>query len=194
LPDPVRIAVVGPESSGKTTLVEYLRGWLTSHGLPVEVVAEQGRLLAERLPAGHPWSYREQLATARMHRGAEAAAEVVLLTKPNPGVLLADGTSATPLVWHLGAVRDRPGYEAGPPEVAEQLLTEVQAADYDLVLIVAPDIPWRADGIRDDPSGRQAAFEQYQVLFADSVVISGDDREGQATAVVRRLLSISDTH
>ena len=70
----------------------------------------------------------------------------------------------------------------------------MQAADYDAVLIVAPDIPWRADGIRDDPSGRQAAFEQYQVLFADSVVISGDDREGQATAVVRRLLSISDTH
>ena len=158
------------------------------------MVAEQGRLLAERLPAGHPWSYREQLATARMHRGAEAAAEVVLLTKPNPGVLLADGTSATPLVWHLGAVRDRPGYEAGPPEVAEQLLTEVQAADYDAVLIVAPDIPWRADGIRDDPSGRQGCLRAVPGAFRRFRGDLGRRPEGQATAVVRRLLSISDTH
>ncbi|MEZ5158516.1 MAG: ATP-binding protein [Candidatus Nanopelagicales bacterium] len=194
MPDPTRIAVVGPESSGKTTLVDHLRRWLTSRSVPVEVVTEQGRLLAERLPAGHAWSYREQLATALMHRGAEAAAAVVLRSQPDPGVLLADGTSATPLVWHLGAVRDRPGYDAGPPEVAEQLLTEVQSATYDAVLLVAPDLPWRADGIRDDPDGRQAAFEQYQLLFPDAVVISGDNRDGQAGAVVSRLLRISGAH
>lgn len=190
MPDPARIAVVGPESSGKTTLVEHLRRWLTSRSIPVEVVTEQGRLLAERLPAGHAWSYREQLATALMHRGAEAAAVVVLRAQPDPGVLLADGTSATPLVWHLGAVRERPAYDAGPPEVAEQLLTEVQSATYDAVLLVAPDLPWRADGIRDDPHGRQAAFEQYQLLFPDAVVISGGDRVEQAEAVVSRLLRI----
>jgi nicotinamide riboside kinase len=194
LPDPVRIAVVGPESSGKTTLVDHLRGWLTSRSLPVEVVAEQGRLLAQRLPAGHAWSFREQLATAWMHRGAEAAAEVVLRAQPGPGVLLADGTSATPLIWHLGAVRDRPGYDAGPPEVAEQLLTEVQSVDYDAVLLVAPDLPWRADGIRDDPQGREAAFQQYQLLFPEAAVISGEDRQGQARALVSRLLRISGAH
>lgn len=152
---------------------------------PVEVVAEQGRLLAQRLPTGHPWSWREQCATSLMHRAAEAAAEVVL---QGQGILLADGTAATPLVWHLCAVRSRPGYDAGSEGVTEELAAAVAEATYDLVLVTAPDLPWEPDGIRDDPDGRDAAFEQYLALFPAAVVIRGEDRLQQATAAVSAVL------
>lgn len=149
---------------------------------------EQGRLLAERLPPGHIWSYREELATSRLHRGAQSAAEVVLAATDPQGVLLADGNCATPLVWHMCAVQNRPHYQPGPPEVTEELLAAVQEADYDLVFITAPDLAWVADGVRDDPSGREAAFHHYRDLYPLGVVVSGTEREQFAKGVVSRLI------
>ena len=151
-------------------------------------MTEQGRLLAERLPAGHHWTYREQRATSLMHRAAEAVAEVVLAARADGGVVLADGTCATPAVWHVCAARSRPGYEVGPAEVTEELLTAVADSNYDLVLLMAPDIPWVADGIRDDPEGREAAFEEYRLLVPDAVVIEGAERLETAERVVSGLL------
>jgi nicotinamide riboside kinase len=152
------------------------------------VVSEQGRLLAEQLPAGHRWSYREQCATSLLHQGAEAAAAVVLDAVAPGGILIADGSAATPLVWHLGAVRSRPRYEAGPQQVTEVLLDAAQDAAYDAVFITAPDLLWEADGVRDDPAGRDSAFEHYRMLFPQALVIRGDDRLEQAQAVVSGLL------
>lgn len=193
MPDALRIAVLGPESSGKTTLVDYLHAWLQSRRIPVRVIVEQGRLLAEQLPPGYPWSFREQLATSLMYRAAEAVAEVVLRAHGEPGVLLSDGGPSTPLVWHLRAVRTRPGYQAGPGEVAEQLLTAVESTTYDLIILTAPDIAFEADGIRDDPHGRQDAFEQYRMLFPHAALIAGDHREEQARTVVSTLLDVEIT-
>ena len=182
------VGVVGPESSGKTTLVEHLAAWLSARSVPVEVVAEQGRVLAQQLPDGHPWSYREQLATSLMHAGAQAAAGVILAARAGDGVVISDGTSATPLVWHICASRSRRGYDAGPPEATETLLTAVADSSYDLLLLMAPDIPWVEDGIRDDPDGREAAFEQYRLLLPDAVVIEGSDRLARAQVLVSGLL------
>lgn len=188
MPDFHRVAVVGPESSGKTTLVVGLAGWLRSLGEPVDVVDEQGRVLAGCLPPGHPWSYREQVATSRMHRGAEAAAEVVMRATQGRGVILLDGTALTPLVWHMCATAARPGYDAGPASVTEELLTAAQSDTYDCMLLLAPDVPWRADGVRDDPGGRWQAFGHYRALVPHAVVIEGADRDEQAQACVSALL------
>ncbi len=188
LPDPWRVAVVGPESSGKTTLVTALAGWLHSLGVPATVVAEQGRILAGRLPPGHPWSYREQVATSRMHRGAEAAANVVMRASQEPGVLLLDGTAMTPLVWHMCAMAARPGYDAGSSEVTEELLAAAQSDTYDRVLLLSPDLPWQADGVRDDPGGRRRAFAHYRSLLPQADIIEGADREQQAQGCVSALL------
>lgn len=155
------------------------------------MVVEQGRVLAERLPQGYHWSHREQLATSLMHRGAMAAAEVVLAARADQGVVIADGTCATPLVWHLCAARARPGYDVGPPEVTEALLAAVTDEGYDLVLLMTPDIAWVPDGIRDDPDGRQVAFDQYQLLLPDAVVIEGPQRLERALAVVSGLLRMT---
>ena len=59
---------------------------------------------------------------------------------------------------------------------------------YDLLLLTAADIPWVPDGIRDDPDGRPAAFEEYRMLLPDAVVIEGPDRLAAAEEVVSDLL------
>ena len=173
--------------------MQFLARWLHSAGIPCEVVAEQGRLLAERLPPGHPWSHREQVATSLLHTGALFAAQTVLAAGHHAGVVLADGSCATPLIWHMGAVRRRPGYDAGTPDVTEQLLAAAESEDYDLVLLVAPDIPWEPDGVRDDPDGRDAAFGDYRSLLPEAVVVSGPDRCELARTHVSALLRLRPT-
>jgi hypothetical protein len=119
-----------------------------------------------------------------MHQAAEARDSLLLDQMPSPTALIADGTAATPLVWHMSAVRHRPGYDAGPPSITEELAGALEAATYDVVLLTAADLPWVADGIRDDPDGRDDAFEVYRTLYPDAVVISGEDRLAQARAAV----------
>lgn len=188
MPEILRVGLIGPESSGKTTLAIHLHEWLTGHGIASVPVAEQGRLLAEDLPAGHPWSYREQVTTSLMHTAAESRACTVLRATRGEGVVLLDGTNATPAVWHICARARRPGYEAGPAQVRDRLLRAVQ--EYDLLLLTAPDLPWVADGVRDDPSGREAAFGEYLRLCPDARVIRGDGRSEQARAHLAELLGV----
>lgn len=154
------------------------------------VVPEQGRVLASVLPDGYPWSFREQLATSSMHIGAEAQERTVLHARDGD-VLIADGTTATPAVWHLGAVANRPGYEAGPTEVTDELLASIDANAYDLILLLAPDLEWVADGVRDDPFGRDHAFALYQRLLPSAVVISGPARVTDAMRCVIAALPIA---
>ena len=186
MPD-LRIAVVGPESSGKTALVDHLSQWLRDRDVPVVVVEEQGRLLAERLPPGHPWSYREQVATSLLHQSAEAAAAVILRAGGDGGLVVCDGTAATPAVWHICAVRNREGYDAGPAEITGRLL-QAAGQPYDLVFLLTPDLPWVDDGVRDDPEGREEAFDEYRRLYPDAVVISGEDRRDQAIRILEQRL------
>lgn len=183
MPD-LRVGIVGPESSGKTTLARALFVWLSERGVTVSLVEEQGRLLAQDLPAGHVWSWREQQTTSLMHQASEARAGLLLDLEPSPTALIADGTAATPLVWHMSAVRHRRTYHAGPPEITEALVQAMESATYDVLLLTAPDIPWEADGIRDDPDGREDAFELYRSLYPQAVVVAGDARLQQAQAAV----------
>lgn len=154
----------------------------------MHVVEEQGRALAEQLPPGYPWSYREQLATSRMHQGAEAAAAVVMRAHSDAGVLLCDGSPATPAVWHICAMRSRSGYDGGDPDVTRELL-DAAAQPYDLVLLLAPDLPWEPDGVREDPEGRDDAFEEYRRLYPDAAIISGSDRIEPAIRLVEKALA-----
>lgn len=152
------------------------------------LVTDQGRTLAEQLPPGFAWSYREQLATALMYRAAQAAGDVVLDAAGQGGVLLCDGTAATPAVWHLCAIRRRPHYDAGPQQATHELLQLAVRTSFDLVLLLSPDVQWEADGIRDDPQGREEAFGQYQAIYPKAHVIAGPDRFDQARAALKDLL------
>lgn len=183
----LRVAVVGPESTGKTTTIEYLRSWLEGRRIGAAVVADQGRLLAQRLPSGFAWTYRQQWATSLMHQAAEAA-ESAVLDAGGGGVLLCDGTPATPAVWHMVAMRNRPGYEAGPPVVTPKLLTAAHDSSYDLILLMDADLPWEPDGVRDDPDARAESVAEYQRLYPGAHLLSGRERQHNAVALVAALI------
>jgi nicotinamide riboside kinase len=75
-------------------------------------------------------------------------------------VVVSDGAVITPRVWSLRAFGE---------ELAE--LAEIDdTGRYDLVALAVPDLPWRDDPLRTNPTNRAIEFELYQRLLADTEV------------------------
>jgi nicotinamide riboside kinase len=183
-----RIAVVGPECSGKTTAVGAIADWLRAAGQVVAVVPEAGRIYAEALPVDHVWTMADEVEVARLHvrlvadamaelggaesaaagiaaadlRGAEtAAAEVAgagIAAAGGAGFVVSDGTALTPRVWALRAF----GEES--PELAA--LDDTGAAD--LIFLAKPDLLWHPDPLRTSPENRPIEYALYLDLLAKS--------------------------
>lgn len=140
----LRIAIVGPESTGKTTLTEalaqhyrcaytkeYARYFLEEHG-PHYVRADllriaQGQLMVE---AGS-----QELA--EQHGG---------------GLVLCDTDMITIRIW------SEEKYGACDPLI----LQLARATHYDHWLLCAPDMPWEADPLRENPHDRDRLFGIYE--------------------------------
>ncbi|BCL75965.1 hypothetical protein JHS3_17010 [Jeongeupia sp. HS-3] len=138
-----RIAIVGPESSGKTTLAhdlatalacpwvhEYVRDWFagresTAYTLAdiVEIAAGQ-RALENRIAQG-----RRQI--------------------------VCDTNALVCKIWAEVA------YGHCPAEI-EALW---QPGDYALHLLVYPDVPWQPDPLREHPNDRGMLFDRYRAAL-----------------------------
>lgn len=141
---PLRIAIVGPESCGKTTLTrdlaavwdapwveEISRGWLEARG---------GRYTAEDLPV-----------IARLQREAEDAAAAATTSRH----LFCDTNALVVRVW------SQVKYGQVHPDV-----TAAEGLDrYALHLLTAPDLPWEADPLRESPHDRDRLFDRYQAAL-----------------------------
>jgi len=149
----LRVAIVGPESCGKTTLARALQARLTQAGVSAVCVDEYARAYyAER--AYHP-APQDVLAIARGQLEAEAQAA---LTQSR--VLLCDSTVLTCVIWAQVAF----GYADDP------LLSLNRPLDYDLTLLACADIPWAPDPLRSHPHERDALLKRYrEALYAAGV-------------------------
>lgn len=162
---PPAIALLGAESSGKTSLSQALAQSLARRGLTVELVPELLRdwcIAAGRTPQVH-----EQDGIARAHALAIDAAAARLATAAAPGVLLADTTPLMVAVYSDLLFGDRSLYAFA---LAHQ-------RRYALTLVMGLDLPWVADGmLRDGPHVQapvdalvRAALERaalpYQVVY-----------------------------
>lgn len=168
------IALLGAESTGKTTLARELRDALAQDGHSVVSVAEHLREFCDR--HGRTPRREEQLAIAneQTQRIGWAAAEHAFV--------IADTTALTLAVYSDFIFGDRALY-------ASALGAQT---GYALTLLAAPDIAWQADGQqRDGAHVREpvdallrAALSQAQLPF--SVVYgSGPARLQNALAAVR---------
>ena len=146
-----RVAVVGPESSGKTNAIGEMAQELGRHGIKVAVVAEAGRVYAQDLPLDHIWTMADELAVARLH--LELMAEVAT----DADLALSDGAVITPRVWSLRAF----GVEL--PE----LVQIDDTATFDAIALTAPDLPWRPDPLRTVAANREVDFALYQRLLSE---------------------------
>ncbi len=146
-----RVAVVGPESSGKTNAIGEIAQEFGRHDLKVAVVAEAGRAYAQDLPLNHIWTMADELAVARLH--LKLMAEVA----PDVDLVLSDGAVITPRVWSLRA------FGAELPE----LLQIEDAATFDVIALAAPDLPWRPDPLRTVAANREVDFALYQRFLSE---------------------------
>ena len=141
------IAVLGPESSGKSTLCAQLAEHL--HGTWVREYAR------DYVPTQlGQYSEADLCAIAR---GQQEWNEVGMLHAMNQGhTFVGFDTEATVLaVWAQAAL----GYV--PPEIEHACATQT-FTDY---LLLTPDLPWQADPLRSAPelAQRQAIFAQYEI-------------------------------
>jgi len=134
---PWRIAIVGPESCGKSTLAAALAQRWQQQGQRVAVVAEYAR----DYYAHRPYQPTPQhiLAIARGQLAAEQAALAA-----GADILLCDTTVLTCRIWAEVAF--------GQAEPALLALNRPQ--DYTLTLLAAADLPWQPDPLRSHPEAR----------------------------------------
>jgi NadR type nicotinamide-nucleotide adenylyltransferase len=163
-----KIAVVGPESTGKSTLSEALASHYQTAWVP-EFARDYCANLTE------PCSWQDEL---NMFYG-QLELEKQTLSKANK-ILICDTTILTVKIWceHV--------FGRSPREVQDKLLDH----SYDFYLLMDIDLPWQEDPLRDFPNLReyfmQIWHKELKALNASYVVISGsDDRrlENAITAI-----------
>jgi HTH-type transcriptional repressor of NAD biosynthesis genes len=177
-----RVVLIGAESTGKTTLAEWLARELNTTWVP-----EYGREYWEKKVAGLKmdgplpgWTSEEFLhIAAEQLRREDAAAGIA------NKVLICDTNAFATGTWHERYVGSRDtGVDA------------VGARDrVDLYLLCAPDFPFVQDGWRDGESIRDWMHERFlaQLRAGDGrfVLLEGGeaDRRARALAEIRQLLA-----
>ncbi len=166
-----RIVLTGPESTGKTTLARALAASL---GAPC--VPEASRLLAEAMaPIPLSAATVEPIALLAMRMADEALAQ--------PGaVAVFDTDLVSTVVYARHYYGDCPAW----------IVAEARQRRAEHYLLCLPDLPWVADGVRDQPDAREVLLASFRaVLFeigADAVEIHGvgEARLSAARAAVPR--------
>ena len=172
------VALLGAESSGKTTLASELGGALAGRGGRVAVVAEELREFCERQGRTPRQDEQAAIAAAQTRSIADAAA--------NADIVVADTTARMIAVYSDLLFGDA------------SLYAEAEAAQRrcDLTLLTALDLPWRADGfIRDGAHVREPVDRRVRAALAragvpfETISGSGDARLAAALAAVDRALA-----
>jgi NadR type nicotinamide-nucleotide adenylyltransferase len=135
-----RIAITGPESTGKTSLAmqlaelydtvyvpEYARQYLDAHGTKYE--------------------YEDVLKMAK----GQMELERHMLTQANE-ILIADSEMIGYKIW----------LEFYHWEVPKWMTEHINAKKFDLYLLTDIDLPWVADGQRTNPDDRELLFHRFQ--------------------------------
>ncbi|NEU09010.1 ATP-binding protein [Flavihumibacter sp. R14] len=169
-----KVAIVGPESTGKSTLSEQLGRYYQTIWVP-----EFSRDYCSKLT--EPCTWQDEL---NMFYG-QLDLEEQLVPEAN-GLLICDTTFITVKIWcdHI--------FGRSPEEVLKELSTH----PYDFYLLMDIDLPWQEDPLRDFPDLRehfmQIWHQELQALGARYEVISGDKdkRLRNAVRAIDRFLAV----
>lgn len=158
-----RIAILGPESTGKSTLV-----YMLAHELDASYITEYGREYVEKNVQGTDLQIDDFFNIAKIHN--ERLLEKHLeARKP---WLIADTEAITTKLFGQMYIQ---GYN--DPRVDAIIADQW----FDLYLLMDIDIPWVNDGTRDFPNDRQRHFNmikaELDLLGKNYVIIKGDNDE-----------------
>lgn len=167
MPKPKRILILGPESTGKSTLAAALAAYFQEPWVP-----EVAREYLEKLD--RPYAYDDLLQIGKQQMRTEDE-----LAGAAKNYLFCDTDLRVIQIWS----QHRYG------EVDPWVLEESARRTYDLILLCAPDLPWQADLLREHPEleMRQQFFEIYRQLSQASgfpwILISGDTAQRLSTGI-----------
>lgn len=160
-----KIAVVGPESTGKSTMSAYLADHFNTVWVP-----EFARGYCENLT--EPCTWQDEI---NMFYG-QIALEEAYSPKANK-ILICDTTFITVKIWSDEMFGSTP----------QVVLDALPKYKYDLYLLLNIDLSWQDDPLRDFPHKREHFMDvwhrELQALNANYVVISGTGNERYEAAV-----------
>ncbi|GIV33844.1 MAG: hypothetical protein KatS3mg031_1379 [Chitinophagales bacterium] len=164
-----KIAIVGPESSGKTFLAQALAAHYSCPWVP-----EYARTY---LTPGKPYTAADVEQIAR----GQLALENRLVSEAD-SLLICDTNLLVIKVW----MEHKFGYV--PPWID----AEIRTRHYHLHLLTAPDIPYEEDPLRENPELGTYFFAQYETLLKTLsfpyIIICGTHRLQQAVKAVGKAL------
>lgn len=196
---PVRIAVAGTHSTGKTTLLRRLEMELRAIGrtvarTPASFAAKAAELGFPKLQNQTPECTECTECTEWIIAASAAAAAEATLTA---NVVLIDRSALDPVAYYLAAL-ERSGHQPDP-DITERLVGLVKAysAGYDALVatVLDPDIP--LGDSRDRDLGYRAAVDRHiHALLTDHQIphqrITGPDDERAVLASLLTLASGKD--
>lgn len=163
--DIIKIAVVGPESTGKSTMSAYLADHFNTIWVP-----EFARGYCENLTGDYTWQDEINMFYGQLEL------EEKLAPKANK-LLICDTTFITVKIWSDQLFGKSP----------QEVLDELPKHTYDLYLLLDIDLPWQDDPLRDFPDMRehfmQVWHNELQALNARYTVISGTGNERYQRAI-----------
>lgn len=134
-----RIGIIGPESTGKSTLAEYL-----AHRYEGVLVPEYAREYMENLAPSYGYTYDDVVAIAKQ--------QLSVLSSINSDLVVFDTELIITKVWFL--------HKFGRcPDFVEQALRDYPM---DVYLLCYPDLPWLPDPVRENPDIREYLFDWYE--------------------------------
>jgi NadR type nicotinamide-nucleotide adenylyltransferase len=169
-----KIAVVGPESTGKSTMSAFLAGRYNTVWVP-----EYAREYCEKLTAPPTWQDEINMFYGQI------ALENQYEPKAN-NILICDTTFITVKIWSDQIFGRSP----------QEVLDELPKRTYDFYLLLNIDLPWEDDPLRDFPHMREHFMDvwhkELQALSANYAVISGTgpDRYENAIAAINNFTQI----
>lgn len=160
-----KIAIVGPESTGKSTMSAYLAKHYNTAWVP-----EYARDYCTRLTTPCTWQDEINMFYGQLNLEAE------MLPLANE-ILICDTTFITVKIWSDHTFGHSP----------QEVLDELPEHPYDLYLLLDIDLPWEEDPLRDFPNMREHFMavwhKELSALNANYVVISGTGDERYAKAI-----------
>jgi NadR type nicotinamide-nucleotide adenylyltransferase len=162
----LRISITGPESAGKSTLAAQLAAHYHTLFVP-----EYAREYLEANGPAYTLADLELIARAQL-------AEEELPVLPRSGLLFCDTDLLVLKIWSENAFGTCPAW----------VLAELARPRYALTLLLAPDLPWTPDPLREhpDPAQRWHFYNLYRLELIQRqwpfVSISGPPAARLATA------------
>jgi NadR type nicotinamide-nucleotide adenylyltransferase len=170
-PDLIKIAVVGPESTGKSTIAQAV-----ARHFDTVCVPEYAREYCKNLH--NEYTLQDEV---NMYYG-QIALENTLIPLAKNNLLICDTTIMTIKIWCDYLFGDTP----------QDVKDEINNRHYDLYLLMDIDLPWEEDPLRDFPEHREHFMgvweSELKSLKANYIIISGlgDERLKNALEAINR--------